>query len=186
VNANEHTHAVESVPGIPEPIQHMQSDVMKISGQMVILTWIAFIVAAIVLHKVLWKPIVRAIEGREKEVSDALAGADQARQALADAEKNRQSVIAQAESDARQIADRATRDATAIRAKADADSQHVAQRRIEEAQRAIQAEYQKAFETLRLDAASRLSSALERMLKQNLTDEQKKKYQDELLSEVKL
>jgi F0F1-type ATP synthase membrane subunit b/b' len=128
----------------------------------------------------------RTIEGREKEVSDALAGADQARQALADAEKDRRAVIAHAEHDARQITDRATRDAAAIKSKADADSHQLMNRRIEEAQRAIQAEYQKAFETLRLDAASRLSNALERMLKQNLTDEQKKKYQDELLSEVKL
>ncbi len=186
MSANEQTHAVESVPGIPEPLEHMQSDVMQVSGQMVVLTWIAFILAAITLHKLLWKPIMRAIEGREKEVSDALAGADQARQALANAEKDRHDVIAHAERDAREIADRAARDAAAIRSKADADSQSLAQRRIEEAQRAIQAEYQKAFETLRLDAASRLSSALERMLKQNLTDEQKKKYQDELLGEVTL
>lgn len=180
------THAAESVPGIPDPIQRMETDVMKVSGQMVVLTWIAFIIAALVLHKLLWKPILRAVEGREKEIADAYAGAEKARNELANAEINHKHVVAQAKTDARQIVERATRDAAAIKSKADADTHQLMNRRIEEAQRAIQAEYQKAFETLRLDAASRLSSALERMLKQNLTDEQKKKYQDELLSEVKL
>ena len=180
------THAVESVPGIPKVLQDMKSDVMGVEGQMVVLTWIAFILAAIALHKLLWKPILKAVGDREKTVSDALAEAEQARRKVAETETLGKELVQKAEDDARAVAQRATRDATAIRAKADADAREDAARQVQNARNTIEAESRKAFESLRRDAAERLTDMLERMLSQNLTEEQKQAYQDDLLKEVKL
>jgi len=38
----EHTAATTAVPGVPEPLQQMPSDVMQISDKMILLTWLAF------------------------------------------------------------------------------------------------------------------------------------------------
>ena len=92
----EHAGAVESVPGIPEPIQKLPSDVMQGSDKMILLTWLAFGIAALCLHKLLWKPILRAVEGREKAISDALDGAAVARKELSESEVRGRQVVAQA------------------------------------------------------------------------------------------
>ena len=59
----EHTAATTAVPGVPEPLQQVPSDVMQISDKMILLTWLAFGLTAFLLHKLLWKPILRAVEG---------------------------------------------------------------------------------------------------------------------------
>ena len=179
-------HTAEPVPGIPGALQNMPSGVMDMSGQMVVLTWVAFAIAAAALHRLLWKPILKAVGERERTVADALEGAAQARQEVAEVEARGQALVQQAEEDARAVAARAMRDAEAIHAKADAEARADAAARMEEARRVIEGEHRKAFETLRLDAADRLTDALERMLRQNLTEEQKQAYQADLMKEVKL
>lgn len=182
----EHAGAVESVPGIPEPIQKLPSDVMQVSDKMILLTWLAFGIAALCLHKLLWKPILRAVEGREKAISDALDGAAVARKELSESEVRGRQVVAQAEEDAREVEERAAREAAAAIARADRDAKEVAQRRFEEAGQAIEAEQRKAFEAVRRDAAAHLGDTIEHFLRQELTDEQKRAYQADILSGVTL
>ena len=182
----EHAGAVEAVPGIPEPIQKLPSDVMQVSDKMILLTWLAFGIAAFCLHKLLWKPILHAVEGREKSISEALDGAKQARQEVAESENRKREVIAQAEEEARLATDRASREAAAVIARADRDAKAVAQRRLEEAEQTIEAEQRKAFEAVRRDSAEKLGETLEKFLRQELTDEQKRAYQADILGEVKL
>jgi F-type H+-transporting ATPase subunit b len=186
VSENQETHAVVSVPGIPDVIQQLPSDVMKVSGQMVVLTWIAFLIAAICLHKLLWKPILKAVGEREKSISDALEGAEQARTEIATSEAQCKVQVRQAEEESRLIAEQAKRNATVIVGKADDDARLVADQRRRDAERQIEVEYRKSFEALRLDAASRITDTLEQMMRLTLTAEQKKAYQSQLVSEVKV
>lgn len=186
MSENAETHAVESVPGIPDAIQQMPSDVMKVSGQMVVLTWVAFLVAAICLHKLLWKPILKAVGEREKSISDALEGAEQARKEIATSETQCKSLVRQAEEQSRAVAEQAQRNAAAIVGRADDDARLAAARRVQDAERQIEVEYRKSFEALRLDTANRMADTLEQMMRLTLTEEQKQAYQQQLLQEVKL
>jgi F-type H+-transporting ATPase subunit b len=186
VSENTQTHAVESVPGIPDVIQRMPTDVMQVSGQMIVLTWVAFLVAAICLHKLLWKPILKAVGAREKSVSDALEGAERARKEIGTSQDQCKALIRQAEDKSLNISDQAMRSAALIVSKADDDARLVAARRVQEAERKIEVEYRKSFEALRLDASTRMMDAMEKMMRLTATDEQKKFYQNDLLSEVKL
>jgi F-type H+-transporting ATPase subunit b len=186
VNENQETHAVESVPGIPDALQQMPSEVMQVSGQMIVLTWVAFLIAAICLHKLLWKPILKAVGEREKSVSDALEGAEQARNEIAISAAQGKSLVRQAEEHSRTIAEHAQRNAAAIVSKADEDAHLAAARRVQEAERQIEMEYLKSFEALRLDAANRVAETVEQMMRLTLTEGQKQAYQEQLLNEVKL
>lgn len=183
---NAQTHAVESVPGIPDALQKMEPDVMKVSGQMVVLTWVAFLVAAICLHKLLWKPILKAVGEREKSISDALEGAEQARNEIAVSAAQGKSLIRQADEEARLITEKAQKNASAIVSKADEEARLAASRRTKDAERQIDLEYRKAFEALRLETASRMTETLEQMMRTTLTDEQRRAYQEKLANEVNL
>lgn len=186
MSENVQTHAVESVPGIPDVIQQMPSDVMKVSGQMVVLTWIAFLIAAIVLHKLLWKPILKAVGEREKSITDALEDAEEARKEVATTEMQCKGLVQQAEEQSRLISEQAHRNAEAIIERADEEARLAAAQHVQEAQRQIEASYRNSFEALRLDAADRMTEALEKMMRLTLTEEQKQAYQQRLLQEVKL
>ena len=183
VEAAAHT---ESVPGVPEVLQKMPADVMQVSETMIVLTWIVFGAVAFGLHKLLWKPILAAVASREKSVADALEGAGRARKELEESEARGQELIDRATEESRSITERAVRDAEASVAKADEEAQRVSRRRLEEAEQAIAAEESKAIEAVRLDAAKHLGDTIERLLRQNLTDEQKRAYQAAMLDEVKV
>ena len=185
--ADNHPDHVESVPGIPEVIQNIPSEVLnKVSDKMVVLTWIAFIIAAVCLHKLLWKRILGAVEKREQDIDEALQGAANARQTISAAEADRQKTIRKTEQDVRTITDEAKRRAEAIVAKAEADARAVSQRRVAEAEQVIEIEYRKAFEEVRHTAADNITRIIERLLGENLTDEQKRAYHEKMLKEVQL
>jgi F-type H+-transporting ATPase subunit b len=183
VEAASHT---ESVPGVPMPLQKLPTDVMQVSEQMILLTWLVFGIAALCLHKLLWKPLLGAVENREKSISDALDGAEQARKDLAATKSRMLQVIDRATDEARVTAEQATREAGAVVARADQEAKACAQRRMDEAEREIEVEKRKAVEAVRLDVAKNLGELVERLLLKNLTDEQRRAYQSDILSEVKL
>ncbi|MEI7900389.1 MAG: ATP synthase F0 subunit B [bacterium] len=182
----EHVVSVESVPGIPASIQKLPTDVMQVSEQMILLTWLAFGIAAFCLHKLLWKPILRAVESREKSIGDALDGAAQARKEVAESEARGRQVVEQASEAARALADQAAREAAASVARADQEAKEVTQRRFADAEREIEAAQRQASEEVRREAASYLGETLERLLRGHMTDEQKRAYQADILNEVRL
>ncbi|HRR33049.1 MAG TPA: hypothetical protein P5026_03025 [Kiritimatiellia bacterium] len=180
----EHSAATATVPGVPEPLQKLPSDVMQVSDKMILLTWLAFGIAAFTLHKLLWKPILRAVEGRERSISEALAGAERARSEMAEVDARRKEATARAEAEARAVAERAAREAAETLARADVEAKALAQRRREEAEREIAAEQRRAFEAVRSAAAEHLCDAMERFLRHDLTEEQRRAYQQTVLAEV--
>lgn len=182
----EQTGHTEAVPGVPEPIQKLPSDVMQVSEQMILLTWLAFGIAAFGLHKLLWKPILHAVEKREKSISDALDGAESARKEVFASQIRSREMIEKAAEESRSMAERSAREAEVSIARADREAKLVAQRRLEEAERAVAAEQRKAIEAVRLDAAMHLGETLEKLLRQKLTDEQKRVYQADMLNEVRI
>jgi F-type H+-transporting ATPase subunit b len=176
----------EAVPGVPEPIQKLPTDVMQVSEQMILLTWLVFGIAAVCLHKLLWKPILGAVEKREQSISEALDGAEQARKDMTETQGRMRQVVDRATSEARVTAEQASREATATKARADQEAKALAQRRLAEAEREIGVEARKAAEAVRLDAAKHVGDVIERLLLKNLTAEQKQAYQADILREVKL
>lgn len=183
VEATSHT---ETVPGVPAPIQKLPTDVMEVSEQMILLTWIVFGVAAVCLHKLLWKPILHAVDKREKSISDALDGAEQARKKMTESEHLGRQMVTQANEEAKAVSDQATREKNALLARAEQEAKALAQRRLADAEREIEMEQRKAAEAVRLEAAKGVGELVERLVRGSLTEEQKRAYQSEILGEVKL
>ena len=81
------------------------SSVMNFNELVVALTWLAFLIAFVVLGKLLWKPILRYLESREEEIRSSLDDAAAARKAAEEADAKAAQTIADAERDARAQAD---------------------------------------------------------------------------------
>ena len=73
-----------------------------ISGVMSLLTWGTFLVASFILYKIAWKPILRTLDKREKDIKKALDEAEQARAGTAGAVEEQKRLLAEAEVPGRQ------------------------------------------------------------------------------------
>ena len=140
---------VASSPGASHGEGQGTSGLIDVTGSMMVLTWVAFAALSLVLYKVAWKPILKALDVREHSIRKALEEAEAARtetaatevrnrQALKDAEITAQRIVAEARSAAQE-------GARTIQAQAE----HQAKLLQEEARRDIQAAVEQARATLR-------------------------------------
>ncbi len=177
----------ETVTVQPEPVAHeAPGAVLGFDGEMVLLTWVAFLIAALVLGKVLWRPILAFVESREQEIKRSLDDATQARKAAEAADAKAEQVLAEAAARARADAE----------AKAQAAKQHIlameaearealaAKRQAAEAR--LEEERAEALKQLNEQAGAEIASALDRLLPGLLTDEQRQAYQDTIVASVQL
>ena len=151
MEADTNTHAVVEVPSGG----HAGSPgLMDVSRPMLLLTWVTFLVLLWVLSKLAWKPILKALDLREKSIRQALDEAEKARaEAAATDTRNRQSLQAATE-EARRLIDEARALAQQNARQIQAQSSEQARLLIEEAQRDIQAAVEKARLALRAETGA--------------------------------
>ena len=176
-----------SVPSSLEGnVTESPNQMVTISGEMVLLSWLAFIVVAFALHKLLWKPLLRVLERRETDIKDALDVADRARDEVAESYQKKQNIISDARKEAQEKIDQALREAASLKEKADSEARRLSLARMKEADVQIALEKAKAEDSVRTATIAQIGGLLERVLSQNLSPEQKSKYQDAMLREVNL
>ena len=156
----------------------------KIHLEMVAITWAAFIIAAVLLHRLAWKPLLRALDKRERDIRSALDEADQARkQAAVDAEKNRRAISEVAER-ARAMQEESRLASERAAARMDQESREKSRRLFEEAEREIEAARLRAMDDLRREAATLAIALSEKMLSEKMTPEQRSAYQQRMLKDL--
>lgn len=137
---------------------------------LIIWTWITFIIVAIVLRKFAWGPLLSAVEGREKSITNAIESAKRER---AEAEKllgEQKSAIAQARQEAADAVRKTQADMEKFReelmgkARTEADSLKA------DAQRAIQEERTKAIAEIKGEAVKLSIAIAEKLLNEKLDD----------------
>ena len=181
------TQAGVSIPTSPEAEPEGGStQMMVISHELVVMTWIAFIIVAFALHKLLWKPLLRALEKRETDIRDALAGADRARDEVAECDQRKQGILHEATKTAREKVDQAAREAAVIKDEAGREAHEVAAKRMKEAEEQIALEKAKAEAAIRTATITQIGGLLEKVLSQELSSDQKRHYQEAMLREVEL
>ncbi len=182
--------AVEITTHTEQPAAHdshaESPSVMSFDGTMVLYTWIAFTIAAVILGKVLWKPILKFIEARESEIGQAMENARMARKAAADADVRAAETIATAEKEARMLADARMADTRNQVALLEADARQAIAERRAAAEVAIAEEREIVLRELSGQAGAEIARALEKVLPGLLDDKQRKAYQDRIAAEIDL
>jgi len=145
--------------------------VNDVSPSMMGLTWLTFILMTIILYKVAWKPILKALDMREDSIRKALEDAEKARketaelearqkQILKDSEAEAQAIIAEARTAARETAEM-------IQARADKESREL----IENARKEISSATEKARAELRKESAELTIALATKVIGENMDSE---------------
>lgn len=178
------TQTVTEQP-IPEHHTSGGGGVLDFNGQMVLLTWVAFAIAATLLAKLLWKPILNFVEARETEIKGALDDAQKARKAAAEADTEAEKTIAQAKAEARKLADEQAAAARQLIAKMEEEAREAIAQRKQVAEAQLKAEREDTLRKLNESAGAEIASALERMLPGMLTDKQRQDYQEKIAADIR-
>jgi F-type H+-transporting ATPase subunit b len=96
-----HARAVTEVP--PAAAHDALGGVVEVTPAMMTLTWVVFALLALVLYKVAWKPILKALEQRERSIRQALEGAEQARAEAAASEARGRELVQAAQQEAHRL-----------------------------------------------------------------------------------
>jgi F-type H+-transporting ATPase subunit b len=178
------TQTVTEQP-VPEHHGSGGGSVLDFNGQMVLLTWVAFAIAAALLTKLLWKPILNFVEAREAEIKGALDDAQKARQAAADADAAAAKTIDQAKADARRLADEQTAATRQLINQLEEEARDAIMRRKQAAEEQLKTEREDALRKLHEGAGAEIAGALERMLPGMLTEAQRQSYQEKIAADIR-
>ncbi len=125
---------------------------------------LVFFIGALITMKYIWPPLIRAIEERQKKISDGLIAATRGEKALAVANEQGKAIEADARSRASTIVADGEKRAQTIVEEAKAQAQVEADRILETARQEAAQEVQRAREALRKDVAELAVAGAEQIL----------------------
>ncbi len=131
--------------------------------------------------KVVWPPVLRAIETRQKNVAEGLAAAERGRLDLAAATKRSNEMLVETKQQAQEIITLAERRATQLIAEPKATAKTEGDRMIAGARAEIDQQFSRARETLREDVAALAVAGAEKILRREVDA----KAHADLLSQIK-
>ncbi len=151
---------------------------------MLILTWVTFFLLLIVLYKLAWKPILSALDAREKSIRDAVGEAEKIRQELLKIDEVRKRSLKDAEEKSKEIIVQARNGAVEAARIIHEKSKEEAQILLENARREIKNEVEKAQADLRQESAQIAVLLAGKLIEKNLDDEKNRKLIDELIRDI--
>ncbi len=173
----------QEVITVPPPTADV-GNVLQVSDQMVMLTWVAFLLACFALYKLAWKPICQALDRREDKIRQSLkAAADIQAQAELDKEAQRV-LLANATREAAELVARAQETAAATAKAVEEQAAADAAQAIRAAQEAIRHAQDQAVGELRRTAAELALDVAGRVLDQKLDAPADHALTDRLLQEL--
>ncbi len=156
----------------------------SVDFQMVIWTWVVFILLALILYKFAFKPVLGALDDREASIRDGVEKADQARAEMARIEATRDSMILAAEEKAKELIEegrKAAREAArVIQDKAKDESQIM----LENARREIKSAADSARAELRRESGRIAIQLASKVIEENLDDARNQALVDKLIKEI--
>jgi F-type H+-transporting ATPase subunit b len=145
---------------------------------------VAFLIMLGILAKWVYPPVMKAAEGRQKQIADQLAAADQARKDAEQYLQQSEAAVQQARVEAQQIIERANRSAEQLRQQAQEKAQEEARRIVEQAKKEIDAERQRAIQAIRQEMADLVVNATQRVLGETLDGDRHRKLIEQAIAQV--
>lgn len=148
---------------------------------------IGFSILLFILAKFAWKPILSALDEREKSIEDALKSAEIARNEMANLKAENEKIIQEAKLERDEMLLKATETSKQIVEDARVAAQVEGAKMIEAAKKAIDTEKQAAMEEVKVQVAALSLSIAEKVLRRNLADDATQKaLVEELIKDLKL
>ena len=151
-----------------------------------ILLWtlITFFIVLGILKWKAWGPLMKALDDREKRISDALNAADKAKEEAQKVSSDYEKMIAKAESEKQKILTQAKKDADKLREKKEAEAESKCNNMIDKATKEIESEKAKALKEIKSIAVTLSVEAASKIIKKNLDSDDNKKIAEETISNI--
>ncbi len=161
-----------------------ENPLLRFEPGLMLWTVLTFLVLLFVLRKIAWKPLLEALDAREKRIDDALQKAEKAQreaeQAIAENRKRSDEAMRQAE----HLIEQARQDAEQTRHKLIEDARAESQRVVDQGMRRLEAEQRAAMQEVRTVAADLAIRAAGRLIQSSLTEQQQRELVDQFLKDV--
>ena len=157
---------------------------LDVNPGLIFWTAITFFVLLFVLKKIAWKPILTALENREKEIEDSLNRAEKAKEEAQKILDQNQASIAKAEEESKKIIDQSRAYADTVKEQMLKESKDEAKKLIDNATEEIERKKNAAFEELKNQIAEISLTAAEKIMRESLDKEKNKQIVNEYLKEI--
>ena len=144
---------------------------------------INFIVLIALLSYFLYRPIVTMLDERARRIQESLDAAERARADVAQADREREELLASTRREIQEMMTTAQQVAERIQSEARTTAQQEAQRIVETARQEAEAERAQAMAELRREVASLAVQAAERVISRSLDDQAHRQLVEQFLDE---
>jgi F-type H+-transporting ATPase subunit b len=145
---------------------------------------IAFVLMILILGRWVYPRVMQAAEARQRQVSEQLEAAERSRQEAEQRLRDAEGQLQKARSQASEILEGANRSGEQLRADLRARADEEARRMTESARREIEAERQKAVDSVRSEVAELVVAATEKVVGESLDGRQHRQLIDRAITEV--
>lgn len=157
---------------------------LDVNPGLIIWTIVTFLILVFILKKVAWKPILSALDQREKDIKDSLEKAEKAKEDAQRILDENQATLAKAEEESKKIIEQSRSYAENLKEQMLKESKEQAKKLVEDAAEEIDRRKDSAFEELKDQVAKIAVNAAEKIMKQNLDAEKNKHIVDNYLKDV--
>ena len=163
----------------------MDNPLVQLDPGLFVWTIITFLILLGVLTRFAWKPLLKALETRENEISQSLEDAEKAKQELERLSVESDEIIAKARSEAQGIVSEGKKAAEQLTATTLNKAKEEAMANLSAAKEQIKIERDKAIVEIKGEVVNLSLSIAEKLVKKNLSKEDNKSLIDESLKNVK-
>jgi F-type H+-transporting ATPase subunit b len=157
---------------------------LRLDPGMVIWTWMVFILLLIILSKFAWRPLMKMLDDREKNVRKALDDIDLAKVTMIDAEKGASRIMAEVEEKSIDIINRARESAQTLAMEINTRALEESEKIIANTKLVINAEREKAVASLRRETATLAVAVAEKLIRTNLDDDKNTALTEKYIEEM--
>lgn len=157
---------------------------LDVNPGLIFWTVITFIALMLVLKKVAWKPILAALDQREKAIKDALEKADKAKEEAQRLMDENKANLAKAEEESRQIIEQSRAYAVKLKDQMLQESKVQAKKLVDDASAEIERKKEAALDDLKTQVADIAIKAAEKILKDNLNKDTQNRIVNNYLNEL--
>ena len=136
-------------------------------------TFLSFIILLVTLRMVAWKPMLGAVNGREKSIKDALASAEAAKRDMQNLTADNERILKEARAEREAMMKEAREMKLKMISDAKEEAKVAADKMITNAQSAIETEKKAAIAELKNQVASLSIEIAEKVVKAELSDKEK-------------
>ncbi|NNM95843.1 MAG: F0F1 ATP synthase subunit B [Bacteroidia bacterium] len=148
---------------------------------------LTFVIVFVLLRKMAWKPILKALSDRENYIKDALNSAEKAKEEMAQLQAGNEKILLEARNERDKLLKEARETKDTIIAEAKSKAQKEAEKIVQSARETLQNEKNAALNELKSQVAALSVEIAEKIIKSELaSDEKQKALVNSLLKEVTL